>query len=73
MLSFVTSQAIALSRIQAKEGKLAEVSQGRVGVAPHGPKSPFKRLLAALFETRISKAARETQVHRRIDRDNFNT
>jgi hypothetical protein len=72
MLSFVTSQAIAVSQIKAKEGKPTDVSQDRIGVASHGRKSPVKRLLEVLVE-RIRKAGCETQVHHRMDRDNINT
>ena len=70
MLSFVTSQAIALSQIKAKEGKLTDIGQGRAGVAPHGRKSFFRRLLEALVESRIRKARGETEVGRRMERDN---
>ena len=67
MLSFVTSQAIALSQVKAKEGEPTNVSQDQVGAVPHRPKSLFKRLLEALVEPRMRKTGCEAKVHRRLD------
>jgi len=72
MLSFVTSQAIALSQVKAKECEPTNVSQDQVGAVPHRPKSLFKRLLEALVEPRMHKAGREAKVHRRLDQHNIN-
>jgi len=52
MLNFITSQAIALSQVNAKEGELTNASQG-VGAVPHRRNSLFKRLLSALVEPSI--------------------
>ena len=71
MLNFITSQAIALSQVNAKEGELTNASQG-VGAAPHRGKSFFKRLLAALVEPSMRKAGSETEVHARMGRDSTN-
>ena len=68
MLNFITSQAIALSQVKAKEGELATASQSQVGAAPHTRKSLFKRLLATLVAPK-QKARCETEVHAPMGRD----
>jgi len=71
MLSFVTSQAIALSQVKAKDGELT-TAQDQVDAMPHRRKSFFKRLLEALVELRMPKGGCEVEVHRRKDPDNIN-
>ena len=67
MLSFVTSQAIALSQVKAKEVEPTNASQDHVGAARHRPKAFFRRLLEALVKPRTHKAGCEADVHRRLD------
>jgi len=69
VLNFITSQAIALSQVKAKEGELANASQSQVGAAPHRRNSLFKRLMAALVAPSMQKARCETEVHAPMGRD----
>ncbi len=69
MLNFITSQAIALSQVKAKEGEPTDASQDQVGAVPHRRKSLIKRLLVALFEPRTQKARCETEVHAHMGQD----
>jgi hypothetical protein len=73
MLSFVTSQAIALSQVKAKAGEPSNASQDQVGAAPRTRRSFFKRLLQALVEPRTPKPRFETEGHARTDRDGTHT
>jgi hypothetical protein len=72
MLSFITSQALALSQVKAKEGELTKAGQDQVDAMPHRRKSFFKRLLEALVEPGMRKGGCEAEVHRRLDPDNIN-
>jgi len=72
MLSFVTSQAIALSQVKAKEGELTNARQDQVEAVPHRRKSFLKRLLEALVEPRMPEGGCEVEVHRRMYTDNIN-
>ena len=73
MLSFITSQAIALSQVKAKEGDLTSIRQDQVGGVPHRRKSLFKRLWEALVEFSMRKTGFERKLHRRTDREGTNT
>jgi hypothetical protein len=70
MLSFLTSQAIALSQVKAKDGEPTNASQDNVGAASPRRKSLFKRVLEALVKPRTSKPGLEAKVHRRTDGTN---
>jgi hypothetical protein len=71
MLSFLTSQAIALSQVKAKDGEPTNASQeDSVGAASPRRKSLFKRVLEALVKPRTSKPGLEAKVHRRTDGTN---
>jgi hypothetical protein len=72
MLSFLTSQAVALSQVKAREGGLTTATQDQVGVAPHKSKSFFKRIVKALLESRMHKGGSETEAHGRMSRDSIN-
>jgi hypothetical protein len=73
MLSFVTSQAIALSQVKAKDGEPTNASQDNVGATPSRRKSLFARLFEALVKPRTPKPGIEAKVHRPTDRDGTNT
>jgi hypothetical protein len=66
VLSFVTSQAFALSQVKVKDGEPTNASQDNRGAAPWRGKSLFKSLFKALVKPRMPK-------HRRRDRDGTNT
>ena len=69
MLSFITSQAMALSQVKAKDGEPPNASQDQVGAAPQRRKSFFKRLLQALVEPRRPKPRFGTEGHARTEKD----
>ena len=73
MLSFLTSQAIALSQVKAKDGEPTNASQDNVGAASPRRKSLFKSLFEALVKPRTPKPGIEAKIHRRTDRDGTNT
>jgi len=63
MLSFVTSQAIALSQVKQRS-PLASNATSKP--APRTRKSLFRRFFAALFEARMRRAEIEIEHHCRF-------
>jgi hypothetical protein len=74
MLSFVTSQAVALSQIKRGQGKSRDsVSvSGFAGRGSDNRKSLFARAFDALVVSRLRKAKFEIQAHRRMYGDRTN-
>jgi hypothetical protein len=67
MLSFVTSQAVALSQAKQRPNKPGTSSQQ--GAAPRTGKGLLKRLVEVLSEAQKRKAEREIERHSRLYKD----
>jgi hypothetical protein len=72
MLSFVTSQTIALSQVKREPRRPAEPAQGNVVPQSRRRKSLFATVFDALFESRMRKAELEIEAHNRMYPNGFN-
>jgi hypothetical protein len=72
MLSFVASQAVALSQVKRRQGSPAIAAQAHVGPESPRRKSLFATVFDALFESRVRKLKFEITAHRQTYRNGIN-